>query len=51
MVSTVPESINGGLDCKTNQNGWYLDDAACIAGEGEEEMFLTLEPKLCVFSV
>ncbi len=39
MVSTVPESINGGLKCKTNQKTRYWDDAACIAGEGEEEMF------------
>ncbi len=39
MVSTVPESINGGLKCKTNQMARYLDNATCIAGEGEEEMF------------
>ncbi len=39
MVSTVPEAINGGLKCKTNQKTRYWDDAACIAGEGEEEMF------------
>ncbi len=39
MVSTVPESIKGGLNCKTNQNARYCDDAACFVGEGEEEMF------------
>ncbi len=39
MVSTVPESINGGLNCEINQKARYWDDAACFAGEGEEEMF------------
>ncbi len=38
MVSTVPESINGGLNCKTNQKARDWDNAACIAGEGEGEM-------------
>ncbi len=46
MVSTVPESINGGLNCKTNLKARYRDDAACIAKE-VEEMFLKAEPKLC----
>ncbi len=39
MVSTVSESINGGLNCEANQKARYWDDAACIEGEGEEEMF------------
>ncbi len=39
MVFTVPESFNGGLNRKTNQKARCGDDAACIAGEGEEEMF------------
>ncbi len=38
MVSAVPESINGDLNCKANQKAPYWDDAACIAGEGEAEM-------------
>ncbi len=39
MVFTVPDSINESLNRKTNQKARYWDDAACIAGEGEEEMF------------
>ncbi len=39
MVFTGPDSINGGLSCKINQKARYWDDAACIAGEGKEEMF------------
>ncbi len=39
MVFTVPEPTNGGLNRKTNQKARYWDDAACITGEGEEEMF------------
>ncbi len=35
MVSTGPESINGGHNCKANQNARYWNDADCIAGEGE----------------
>ncbi len=33
------ESINGGLSCKLNQKARFWDDAACFAGEREEEMF------------
>ncbi len=39
MVSTVPESVNGHLNCKANQKARHWDDAACIAEEGEEDMF------------
>ncbi len=38
MASTVPESINGGHNCKTNQKARYWADAAFFVGEGEEEM-------------
>ncbi len=49
MVSTVPESINRGLNCKTNQKARYWDDAACIAGEAmQERRCLKADPKVCV---
>ncbi len=38
MVSSVPESINGGLNFKANQKVRYWGYAASIAGEGEDEM-------------
>ncbi len=39
MVSTMPEPINGGRNCKAYQKVRYWGDAASIAGEGEDEMF------------
>ncbi len=50
MVFTVPESINGGPNRKTNKKVRYWDDAACIAGEEEEEIFLQRSQScVCVF--
>ncbi len=37
--STMPETINGGLNCKTNQKARYCDGAACFVGEGEKKIF------------
>ncbi len=51
MVSTVPKSINGGLNCKTNQKARYWDDAACIAEEGEGKCCDSGAKVVCVFCV
>ncbi len=51
MVSTVRESINGGLNSKTNQKARYWDDAACFFRRRRGGDALTAEPKLCVSCV
>ncbi len=48
MVSTVPESINGGLNCKINQKAWYWDNAAFFQEKERRRCFDSGAKVVCV---